>query len=161
VSDRHLDDRAAIEAVIRQYGRAVDTRSVEAVVDCFTPDAQLEYFGGTVTLSGHAEIRGFFDFSRSGGLPGFDTIVSTTHIWQIDEIEFGLVVGHARVSSTCIAYLLGVNDGQTELATRGIRYIDEIDNHEHCWRISARRHEPLWETRLPASSPALNSEHDQ
>ncbi len=161
MSDGRLDDRVAIEAVIRQYGRAVDTRNVEAVVDCFTPDAQLEYFGGTITLSGRDEIRGFFDFSRSDGLPGFDTIVSTTHIWQIDEIEFGLVVGHARASTTCIAYLLGVTDGHIVLATRGIRYIDGIDKHEHCWRISARRHEPLWETRLAATSPALIAEHDR
>ena len=148
------EDRASIAEVIHRYGVALDARDAEGVLACFTDDVCLEYFNGAVVANGVDEARKFFRFDGSGSaLPGLDSILSTTHLWNVGAIDG--VGDQVTVSTSCIAYLLGLADGQGVLVTRGLRYVDDLRRSSSGWQISHRRHLPDWEARTPAvvSSP--------
>jgi len=57
-----IEDRLALEDLIRDYCLAVDTLSdMDALLACFTPDAEFDLSGiGLAKLQGHDAIRGFF-----------------------------------------------------------------------------------------------------
>jgi hypothetical protein len=114
----------------------------------------LEYFNGAVVSDGIENARGFFKFSDGkSGLPGLDAILRTTHIWNVRSVA---VYGDtARTETSCIAHLLGKVGSDGVLVTRGITYVDDFRRQDSGWRISHRRHQPEWETRVPATSPLV------
>jgi ketosteroid isomerase-like protein len=154
VDERDERNEHAIERVIRRYGSALDGRDIDGIVACFTNDAVLEYFGGDVVVEGTAAIRAFFDFGRRGGLPGLDAIVSSTHLWQVEDIVFDPSHRRAEVRTACVAHLLGRVGDDGVLVVRGITYLDELV-HDDRWHIRRRQHLPRWESRMPATSPLL------
>src|SRR4051794_39838218 len=53
---RHLEDRLAIDDLVRRYASTMDGQRYEDWVDCFTDDVQLNYsWGQTVGREGLAE----------------------------------------------------------------------------------------------------------
>src|SRR5438477_12779872 len=57
MSERNLEDRAAIHDLFTLYCCALDHGEIETVVDCFTVDAILK--SPVIDISGHDELRAF------------------------------------------------------------------------------------------------------
>ena len=68
-----IEDRLALQDLIAAYSWALDTGDVEALVACFTPDAQMieEVFEEPDIWDGHDGIRGIAEHYRNAaGFPG-------------------------------------------------------------------------------------------
>jgi hypothetical protein len=149
------EDRASIVELIQRYGAAFDGRDADGVLACFTDGVFLEYFDGAVVCHGIEQARAFFRFEGPSMLPGLDSVLSSTHLWNVGDIDLHPDGQGATVSTSCIAYVLGVVNGEGVLLTRGLRYVDDVQRAAPGWAIAHRRHIPDWETRAPAtiSSP--------
>lgn len=64
----------------------------------------------------------------------------------------GAVTAHGRAEAEAF-FDFGTTDEQTVLVTRGLRYEDRLRGDAAGWRITHRRHVPLWKTRTPAERP--------
>lgn len=76
-----IDDRIALQDLIAAYGWSLDTGDVDALVDCFTPDACLveEVFDEPDIWEGHEGIRALAEHYRNApGFPGRQHHVTQT-----------------------------------------------------------------------------------
>ena len=123
-----LESRVAIDQLIARYGFAVDNRDVDALADCFTPDATVQSLDGVMNSQGRTAI---IDMYRGR----FAALGPTFHVTHDRIVEFdaadalsatGLVAAHAEV----------VRNNATMLAA--IRYQDRYRHDSGQWRVAER-----------------------
>jgi ketosteroid isomerase-like protein len=119
----------AITRVVCSYSRGIDRRDLEAVRDCYWPDATDDhgsYRGG---------IDGFITFV-DGALARFER---TNHFLGNIMIDVDLDTGRARAETYCVAYHRYCDpDGRPTDMTAGLRYVDRFDRRQGSWRIARR-----------------------
>lgn len=130
---RHLLDRAEIHDLMVRYAVAVDRRDEDAIAACFVPDAWSEY-GGRVL--GHGVDR-ILDHIRP-----IRHFHATSHyvVSVLAQVEGDT----ASAETYCISHLVGHDDDDAHVRTRGIRYLDELVRTDDGWRITRRVHRPVW-----------------
>lgn len=126
-------DQWAIEKLLKRYARALDELSFDALDDCFTPDAYLDY-----TCAGG--IAGPYPQAKAWLIEVLPPIAEMQHFTTNIEIE---VDGdEARGKS----YTLNVNglrlaSGEVKHMIVGAQYIDRFVRTPAGWRIVERREE--------------------
>lgn len=135
-------DRASAVDFINRVNWFFETWDVEAMIDAFLPDAVAYHFHGTI--SGHAEIRRFFEHDYPYLIPGVSRH-ATNHI--VDPDGDGVVVRYqnllVRYASPQDAPALGA--GQVMYSDSDLPAIwlyspmrDRLRRTEHGWKISER-----------------------
>jgi ketosteroid isomerase-like protein len=143
-----LRDDLAVRELLHRYAFALDEQDMDLIASCFTPDVRAEYSGHT--LSGG--VQGIVGLLRGAG--DFD---KTMH--HVGTIVVRLDGDRAEARSYTIAYLVGQEDGEPYLLTRGVRYRDLMRKAEDGWKIYDRVHAVDWSSKVPATlAPALPPE---
>lgn len=135
---QELRDRAAIEELLRAYGRTIDERDFEAFGALFAEDG--EYGSGPVTSVGPEAIaesmRSVFEANALGfAEPNF-------HVFFNEVIA---VDGDNARASSMSFYIVPGEDGLPKIALMA-RYDDELIRVSEGWKFRSRRVEGL----LPA-----------
>ncbi len=134
---RQAQDRAAIEALMWRYERALDTLDVDAYVAVFTEDAQ---FGNAKGRDGiRALISGIKTAREKGAAPG-KPVTPTYQSVNNMTIEF-LSADRARIEGYYTAFLGEQGDKPARLATVG-REVDEVVKVDGRWLIDKRTVSP-------------------
>lgn len=123
------------QILFARYATAVDTGSVEGVVDCFAPDGTASYDGGALIFRGRAAIEGFFaaqPFAPSTHLIG--NVLTTTNAVALQ------VTGSALV---CVTRTPGV------VTFRGVLYRLDCSVVEGRLRIDRLDHRATWQAAGP------------
>ena len=124
-----IEDWFAVNGLFIRYASSLDRCDVEAVVDCFAPDASLSspVLG---RFSGHAGIRAFaqrtVDLKRDQGVQ-FRHVVSNVEV----EVDGG------RARATCYLLDFRTRDGRTELLSPGV-YDCDLRRDGGKWRFVRR-----------------------
>ena len=126
-------DQWAIEKLLKRYARALDDRSFDALDDCFTSDAHLDY-----TCAGG--IAGPYPQAKAWLAEVLPPIAEMQHF--ITNIEIEVEGDQARGKS----YTLNVNglrlaSGEVKHMIVGAQYIDRFARTPVGWRIVERREE--------------------
>lgn len=137
---RALEDRAAIGDLIVRYAEAVDSRDDDALVSCFTDDAEASFAGVTVPGRGGAAIVAFLG-SLGGGAPRTGPPMITSHLFM--NVVIDLHGDEADVRSSASVY--SVRGDPEQVRVRGITYHDRVRRTAKGWRIAKRVHAPRWE----------------
>lgn len=149
---QHTADRLDLLELVAAYAITVDARDIDAIVDCFAPDARLEFVSDSLVLHGHDEIRRFYveAFRRPGLSSGVSTHVMTNTMIRFDEPLGGTseVAGTARLITQAIAHL---PDGAGQIAVRGLVYTDRCVRTAAGWRFADRQHRLLWAGTMPGN----------
>lgn len=123
----YLEDRAGIHDLFTRYCCALDNGEVEAVVDCFTPDAVLK--SPLIDLQGHGAIRDFvrrFAAQRAAG-----TLIR--HMVS----NIAATIDGDRATATAYLLVLVSRDGSHRSLPPG-RYECELVKQGDQWRFSRR-----------------------
>lgn len=134
-------DVRAIEAVLVRYANGIDRKDMEMVRSCFAPDVRAEY-SGTVLTQG---VEAVLDL-----VAVVHQYRSTLHL--MGNFDVAVTGDTARSVCRCVAYLVRDDEGRESLAMRALAYEDELERSGGEWRITARRHVPVWSVELPATS---------
>ena len=149
-----LLSRQRICEVIHRYAEAVDERSPERLLSCFTTDATISYNGMGGALSPHAVAE---IMSAEGGfarnVPGLDEIAISTHVMSGIIVEF--TDEGAKARCTGLAYLGGRRAGEHVMLVHGIRYFDDFVQTADGWRIQHRVHRLEWGFDAPPGPDRL------
>jgi 3-phenylpropionate/cinnamic acid dioxygenase small subunit len=140
--DLKAEDRAEIADLINRYAHICDSRSFEALRDCFTPDARAEYSG--VALEPGVE------HIIAHMAPLADVIV-TQHV--VGSIAIELDGDGATAQSYTVVHFVRPDAGGHEVVHRGLRYDDRLVRTAAGWRIYERMHRVLWSTIDPTEWP--------
>lgn len=132
---RDIVDQWAIEKLLKRYARALDERSFDALDECFTADAQLDYTCAGGIAGSYPEVKAWL----AQVLP---PITEMQHFTTNVEI---LVDGDEASGNS---YTLNVNgmktaDGAIRHMIVGAQYIDRFRRTSAGWRITYRREERL------------------
>jgi uncharacterized protein (TIGR02246 family) len=122
-----LADRVAIADLFTRYCCALDNGEAEAVVDCFTVDAELK--SPMIDLKGHMAIRGFvgrFAAQRAAGAQ-FRHMVTNV----------AATINGDRATATAYLLVLVSRDGGHRTLPPG-RYECELVKKGGAWRFSRR-----------------------
>ena len=128
MSERNLQDRAAIQDLFTRYCRALDNGEVQAVVDCFTVDAILK--SPVIDISGRDEICAFagrFAAQRAAGTQ-FRHMVSNSAV---------TITGKRAVASAYLLVLIS-KDGNHRSLPPGRYACELIKDESGEWRFSSR-----------------------
>lgn len=130
---QHLVDRAAIQDLLVRYAHCVDRRELEAVADCFTPDAA---YSGSL---GEGTIKEALIALRDRMLR-YD---STMHLLGNQLIE---IDGDRAHSETYAIAHHRINDGgDLRILAVGVRYDDDLVRRDGRWLICRRVVHMEWE----------------
>jgi hypothetical protein len=145
-----LLDRAEIHDVMMRYAAGVDSRDFDMVTDCFTPDVDVQGWGG-LTFEDRTALVGFIR-----GVANFHT---TMHMMGNQFIE---VTGDQAAMDTyaMLTHHMDQPDGNTfELNLSGNRYVEKLSRIDGRWTIHQRGGDPAWGptgvTGAAADDPAL------
>lgn len=132
---REMFDHYAIERVLKRYARALDEKNYDALDDCFTADAILDY-----TEAGG--IRGEYPEVKAWLAKVLDPIPEMQHFTT--NVEVQIVGDTAAVTS----YTLNVNglrvaDGELKHMVVGAIYTDSLVRTAQGWRIAERSEQRL------------------
>jgi ketosteroid isomerase-like protein len=124
-------ERSAVRDVLERYVHAMDRRDVALMRGCFTPDADLSYFGGLRRFTGTE----FADTFASSLEPfGFiDHSIGSLRI-TVDGDVAALDV-HLRATMTL--------KDEPRVLIRWVEVTDRLARDSSGWRITARRHVPV------------------
>jgi hypothetical protein len=126
-----LSDRAAIHDLLARYAWALDTGDIEALLDCFVPDAVVieEVFEDPDRWEGHTGIRQLAEHYR--GTPDFPG--RQHHVSQV------LVSGQApRCAVRSFAFVTECRGEPPYLLRFAGYYEDEVRKRKGVWRFSER-----------------------
>ena len=138
-------DELAVRRVLERYFACVDGQDRAGYADVFAPDVVIDYFDGEWRVEGVAAL---IDATPP-------TFRSSIHV--LANATITLDGDRADADTSAVAHLL-IDDGRAgspgTVVTRGLRYVDELVRLPVGWRITRRRHIPLWQTDQPATRPA-------
>ncbi len=133
-AELHDDEREIVNVTVR-YATALDDRCEELLLECFTPDADLDY-----GRYGHRTYDTIVESMRRAhaGLVGTQHRLFN-HVVKVD---------NSRAQCRCYfeAVLVGDSSAGSRIRTLNGRYEDELIRTEDGWRISARHVVLLYET---------------
>ncbi len=137
--DQELLDIQAIRSLLERYAFAMDRRDTELMRTCFTPDADLSYFGGLKKFN-----RDSFSDQLVSGLTPFKTI---NH--AISSIRV-IVEGDTASADMHIFATMMLADSPTVII-RGVHVVDEYLRTADGWKISKRAHAPFLQYEAPTT----------
>lgn len=137
---RRLIDRADVRAVVESYFSAVDRCDYDAIEQCFTTDADLEYDAEPSRFTGGREVA---DWMRT-----FEHLPNHTH--SISNCSIAVSGDTATADTFGQAVLVVGTSGPGSVLVMGLRYIDELVRLDVGWRISKRRHILKWQYNAAA-----------
>ena len=144
-TDEQLSDRLRVRETIECYFFAVDTKDKTALIGCFSADAEAQYHCMTPE---HKAISG-------GVAIGEDIYAScsrfTCSTHGIANIRVDIDGEFAEADTFAIANV--VLNGH--MLGRGLRYQDRLCRTPDGWRISRRKHTPIWQTAVAVAPPRL------
>jgi SnoaL-like domain len=144
-SDQRESDSLSIRATIERYFFAVDSKNLEALLHCFTSDAQAEYHCGTAE---HRVIIGGEEICADV-YAGCGRFASSSHCVANSSVE--ILDDFADTDTFAVAHvLMGGN-----MLVRGLRYQDRLRRTPNGWRIHLRKHAPQWQYEIAAQPPKL------
>lgn len=138
-----LSDRIEITNVLYRYAKGIDDKNLQQVLDCFSPDIEMDLLGrkvagiDTVTRL----LRGEYGGPRSA--IGVDRINASTHV--LANILISLHGNTASADTQGIANLHATRDDQDVFLVRGVRYLDEFRKADGRWTICKRSHTETWQ----------------
>ncbi len=142
---RELADRMAIQRAMIRYARACDTRDMDMLLSCFTPDCVTEQ-NGQPPQHGMEAVRTAIGAMFAAGY------AATLHLMGNQEID--LDGDEAEVSTYCLVALAESPAlPEASVKIRGIHYQDRFVKREGAWLISRRVHKGLWMTEGPSLVP--------
>ena len=132
---RALLDKAAIEAVLKRYARALDEKAFDDLDACFTPDAHLDYTCAGGIAGAYPEVKAWL-------VEVLPPIAEMQHFTTNVE----LVLDGDTATGT--SYTLNVNgmrvaSGEVKHMIVGAQYVDRFVRTPDGWRISYRREDRL------------------
>lgn len=148
LSVQEMSDRFEIQDVLVAYCYAVDTRDFDALDDCFTADAVIDYSEMVGVKGSLAEIKAFLR-------EGFQRVAASQHAVSTTRYEFA--GDRARVKSVCYNPMTLTDGADETTAVFGLWYIHDLVRTADGWRIARlyeqkcyRLHVPEW---LAAQTP--------
>lgn len=128
---REVLDHYAIERVLKRYARALDEKNYDALDDCFTPDAHIDY-----TCAGG--LKGAYPEIKSWLAKVLDPLPEMQHFTTNVELAFD---GDSAEGTSYTLNVNGMHDASGELRHMivGAQYIDRFVRTAAGWRISYRR----------------------
>jgi len=126
-------DHFAIEKVLKRYARALDEKDFDALDDCFTPDAQVDYSAAGGIKGAYPEIKAWLA-QVLVGMPEMQHFTTNVQI----EIKGDEAAGK---SYTLNVSGLRIASGELKHMVVGAEYIDTYRRTAKGWRISSRREE--------------------
>jgi hypothetical protein len=138
-------DRTEISALPLQYARGVQNKQPQLLVDCFSPDAELDY--GFMTLSGIDQIRGFFlDREHRAKVPDNPIALDRTDVSTplVINVHVDLDGDSAAMETVALVCHAGEREGRHTTLVRCVRYEDECVRLPAGWKMRKRRHRTLW-----------------
>ena len=141
-----LQDRSDITQLLYRYADAMDRRDVDAVLGCFTDDAETSWHGGVVRADGADQLRRFLENAFSDDVLG-STEKPSSHLMA--NVMIDLDGNRATVETTALACVTNRPDMVT---VRGIHYSDVCERRADGWRIRTRRHRADWEFSAPGQT---------
>ncbi|WP_285573624.1 nuclear transport factor 2 family protein [Actinoallomurus iriomotensis] len=136
---QELLDVQAIRSLVERYAFAMDRRDSELMRTCFTPDADLSYFGGLR----HFDRDGFAD-SLVGSLAPFKTVNHSVSSIRVT------VDGDTAGADMHIFATMMLAD-RPSVIVRGVHVVDEYLRTAEGWKVSRRAHEPFLQYEVPRS----------
>ncbi len=126
-------DHYAIEKVLIRYARALDEKDFDALDDCFTPDAQIDYSAAGGIKGAYPEIKAWLA-QVLVGMPEMQHF--TTNV----QIAFK---GDDAIGKSYTLNVNGMRDKSGDLKHMivGAEYIDSYRRTPKGWRITNRREE--------------------
>lgn len=125
------DIRSSLESLIADFAWRIDHNDGRGVEELFTPDGEYG-FGGVGTVTGRAEIAGFYNQRRAGGPRLSRHIFSNLHLDSIED---------NRASGTCVLTLHAA-DGVAPLPLSPVMIADYQDEYlldeTGSWRFARR-----------------------
>jgi len=128
---RELLDHHAIERILKRYARALDEKNYDALDDCFTADAHLDY-----TCAGG--IAGVYPEVKAWLARVLDPLPEMQHFTTNVEL---VIDGDSATGASYTLNVNGVHDatGTLQHMIVGAQYIDRYVRTARGWRISDRR----------------------
>jgi uncharacterized protein (TIGR02246 family) len=124
-----LEDRAEIEQLLLQYGRALDARDFDAYADLFAADG--EWSGSIGTFKGPANIKAAM-LKAFPALPAGTTPVPTFHL-----LTNALIDVHGDRATAVSKWTFIRVDGKPNIALAG-RYEDTLVREHGRWKFLRR-----------------------
>jgi uncharacterized protein (TIGR02246 family) len=123
---QRVEDRFAITDLVAAYCSAIDSRDLDAFVDCFTVDAVVRHEDGAMRLDGRESIRAYYN----ARFPAYGMTFHYPHAHTISfdsaDDAHGVVTAHAEMAL----------DGAGWLAA--FRYSDTYRRDGGRWRFTER-----------------------
>ena len=145
MSPPRSDDRQQLLDLVARYAQGVDRRDLDALVDCFTPDARLMFVSTGAVLVGHDEIRQFFAEGFSGLMAPATS--ASTHVMTNTLVTFADSGDEAVMETTAVSYF--ATETRAEVGVRGLTYSDRCVRSAAGWRFQERTHALHWEASMP------------
>lgn len=133
-------DRLAVREVLERYTYAMDRRDKVLMRSCFTPDADLSYFGGLRHFSGNEFADTFVSSLEAFGF--IDHSISSLRITV--DADVAAVDMHL-----CATMAL---KGAPTVLIRWVQVTDELVREQSGWKITKRRHVPFLQYESPTSA---------
>jgi uncharacterized protein (TIGR02246 family) len=123
---QRIEDRFAIMDLVATYCSAIDSRDLDAFIDCFTADAVLRHEDRVMHLEGRQAIRDYY----AARFPDYGVTFHYPHAHTVDfdgpDDAHGVVTAHAEMAL----------DGAGWLAA--FRYSDRYRRDGGRWRFAER-----------------------
>ena len=130
--------RLEIGDLVARYAHGLDAGDVNAVVQCFAPDAIAEYESGAVRLEGTDAIRTLLDKAL---------ISPSTHLLSNTLIDLSGDKAHVRCAAiACVTRRAGF------VTARGLQYRFQCERRPGGWHIVGLHHSVAWEFAIPAAA---------
>jgi ketosteroid isomerase-like protein len=140
VQDGDLADRLAVRDVLERYTHAMDRRDEALMRSCFTPDADLSYFGGLRGFTGTEFADSFVSSLEPFGF--IDHSISSLRV---------TVDGDVAAVDVHLCATMALKDAPVVLI-RWVRVTDELVREPSGWKIAKRRHVPQLQYESPTSA---------
>lgn len=128
---QELTDIQEIRRLVERYAFAMDRRNTELMRTCFTPDADLSYFGGLKQFDGNS-----FADSLVVSLTPFKTVNHSISSIRI-EVDGDNATGDMHIFATMMLA------ESPSVIVRGVHVVDGYAKTADGWKIAKRRHAPF------------------
>ncbi|MDB5702075.1 MAG: hypothetical protein JWL66_2274 [Sphingomonadales bacterium] len=146
LSLQQISDRFEIQDLIVSYCYAVDSGEFDALDDCFTPDAVIDYSEMVGVKGSLDEIKKFLKESL-GAVKAYLHAVSTTQY---------TITGDTARTRTAVYNPMQIDDnGQSRVMVFNLWYHHEYIRTEAGWRISSLREQACISENVPDWVKAL------
>ncbi|GAA1826997.1 hypothetical protein GCM10009836_00780 [Pseudonocardia ailaonensis] len=140
MTDGALADRLAVRDVLERYTHAMDRADEALMRSCFTPDADLSYFGGMRRYTGSEFADVFASFLERFGF--VDHSMSSLRI---------TVDGDVATADMHLSATMELADRPIVLV-RWVKVTDELVREPSGWKIAKRRHVPYLQYESPTTA---------